>query len=235
VASAQMLKRRIENASLPGASEYMSLLSRIEEAQAKMYMLINELVDFGHLQSGQPLTLQPKATDLVALVRRVIASQQHLARKHTVTLETTMPHLVGNWDAERLERVFVNLLSNAIKYSPNGGEIKVSVSQETVEGEQLTKDDSSAAPHRRTNLTHPSSSTWALVTVEDPGLGISPEDLPHIFEWFRRADSVSGHISGSGIGLASSLHSVRQHGGTIDVESTPGAGSRFIVRLPLER
>jgi PAS domain S-box-containing protein len=217
--NAQLIRRRVEEATLPNSERLMDVLARIDDAQARMHMLINELMDFGRLQAGEPLTLQHRSTDLVALVRRVVKEQKHITGRRNITLAATVPIIVGRWDPERLERVIANLVSNAIKYSPAGGEITVKVNQET-------------APDNANGVEGEKTGKWASVTVKDQGLGIPPDDLPHIFEWFRRAGSISGRISGAGIGLASSLHAIRQHGGTIDVESEPGVGSTFTVRLP---
>jgi len=119
-------------------------------------------------------------------------------------------HVVGCWDAERLERLFGNLLSNAIKYSPAGGDVVLEV---TAHG---TKAD-----------------RWAIVRVRDHGMGIPAADLPYIFEPFRRATNVGARIVGSGIGLTSARYLAEQHGGTITAESQEGIGSTFTVRLPL--
>ncbi|HUP27067.1 MAG TPA: PAS domain S-box protein [Chloroflexia bacterium] len=216
--NAQLIRQRVERSNLPDAAKYMSVLGRIDRAQTKMNMLINELMDFGRLQANLPLTLQRRPIDLVALVNQVAAEQGQTTDHHDIQVKTNLPSLVGNWDADRLERAVANLLSNAIKYSPNGGDVIVEVSTEKPSG---TSEDAG------------SGDTWAAVTVKDRGLGIPPDELPHIFEWFRRAHSVSGRISGAGIGLASSLHAVREHGGTIDVESRLGEGSTFVMRLPV--
>ena len=217
----QLARRRVQEANVADAGRVISILERIDEAQAKMNMLINELMDFGRLQAGLPLTLQRRPTDLLALVHAVVREQQHTTTRHDIIVQADMPELVGWWDAERLERVIANLLSNAIKYSPSGGDIVVAVAQESLDSEESGEGTG--------------ADTWATITVRDQGLGISPDDMPHIFEWFRRASDVSGRFSGAGIGLASSLRAVQQHGGTIGVESEPGVGSRFTVRLPVAR
>jgi signal transduction histidine kinase len=113
--------------------------------------------------------------------------------------------LVGEWDGQRLRRVLDNLLSNAVKYSPDGGEIVV----------QLAREED-----------------WAVLLVSDQGLGIPADDLPHIFERFRRARNAT-EIVGTGLGLSGARQLVEQHGGTIVVHSQEGAGSTFTIRLPL--
>ena len=113
--------------------------------------------------------------------------------------------MTGDWDGGRLSRVLNNLLSNAVKYSPGGGEIVVRVS---------------------------SDSGWAIVMVEDHGLGIPAADLPHVFEPFHRGGNAVRSIGGAGIGLASVRQIVEAHGGSVEVSSRVGEGSTFIVRLP---
>lgn len=198
---------------LPGESrsELMDTgLARIATAAARMNALISEMLDFARLQMGQSLDLYRRSTDLVAIARQVAADHQQTTDRHNIRVVAEVPELVGLWDAPRLERVVDNLLFNAIKYSPRGGDVLVSVEKE--------------------DGTEPS----AVCTIRDSGIGIPASDLPYIFEWFRRAGNVSGRISGSGIGLASALQVVDQHGGTIHVESVEGSGSTFTVRLPLK-
>jgi signal transduction histidine kinase len=103
-----------------------------------------------------------------------------------------------------------NLLSNAIKYSPAGGPVLVTVAREQIDG-----------------------GAYAVLAVQDHGVGIPAADLSHIFERFHRASNVQGRISGTGIGLASARQIVEQHGGDLTVRSTEGQGSVFTVLLPL--
>jgi signal transduction histidine kinase len=175
-----------------------------------MQRLIDELLDFGRLQSGQLLSLQRKPVDLVRLAGSATDQYQHASGIHKIRFEATVAELIGVWDGARLERVIDNLLSNAIKYSPNGGEVLVRVS-----------------PSKKDGVDH------AMLTVRDEGLGIAADELTHIFEWFRRGPKHSGRISGAGIGLANSRQIVEQHGGSIDVASLEGAGSSFTICLPV--
>jgi signal transduction histidine kinase len=176
-----------------------------------MAQLLEELLDGASLEAGQTLELRRAPTDLVALARQVTADQQRTTTQHVLRCESAEPSLVGEWDAARLERVLANLLSNAIKYAPGGGDVVVTVARDP------------SGP----------GAGWAVLAVRDRGLGIPPEDLPHVFEHFYRASNVVGRIRGSGIGLWGVRQIVAQHGGTIGVESTPGVGSTFTVRLPL--
>lgn len=109
-------------------------------------------------------------------------------------------------DEVLVSRILLNLLSNAVKYSPNGGEIRL----------ELDRCDE-----------------WVLLRVIDHGMGIDEGDLPHIFDPFFRADDVT-HINGTGLGLSIVKDCVDRHQGRIHVESVPGQGSIFTVKLPVQ-
>ena len=185
-------------------------LATIGQAATAMTAHIGELLDAARLRAGQPLELDRRPTDLVALARRVAAQVQHTSTRHTIDLQAAVPELIGEWDAGRLERVLGNLLGNAVKYSPEGGKVTVEVRDAQEDGR-----------------------AWARVAVRDRGVGIPAADLPHIFERYHRAANVVGRFSGEGIGLAGVRQVIKQHGGAIDVHSHEGQGSRFTVRLPL--
>ncbi|MBI3972755.1 MAG: PAS domain-containing sensor histidine kinase [Chloroflexi bacterium] len=210
----QVLQRRAAAGNLP-PDRLQSWLSIISTSVARMTVQLNELMDVARFSQGQPLALDWRPTDLVALAQRVAAAQQQSTDIHTIRVEASEPNLVGNWDATRLERVIDNLLTNAVKYSPNGGDIVVTVRREPpVLGRRR------GAPR-------------AVLSVRDPGIGIPAEDLPRVFERFYRGANVQ-LVSGTGIGLSAARQIVEQHGGTISVKSREGAGSTFTVTLPLE-
>lgn len=105
-----------------------------------------------------------------------------------------------------IDRLLSNLLSNAIKYTPAGG---------------------------RVDLRLDTTESAVVVTVSDTGIGIHPDELDRVFEEFYRVDDpVSSSVPGTGLGLAIVRHTAERHGGSVDVESEPGTGSRFTVRLP---
>ncbi len=222
----QLLKKRFMSLPAGDSAALLPGLERIDTATTKMIVLINELVDFANIQSGQALDLLRRPLDVVALARQVTKQYQQTTDRHTLTVETSLPRLTGHWDLFRLERVLDNLLSNAIKYSPNGGAITVAISQESsdVGLNTVPLDPGKAMPLER---------SWAVLTVRDEGVGIPAADLPHIFEWYRRASNTSGKISGAGIGLAGARHIVELHGGSIAAASEEGKGSTFTIRLPL--
>jgi PAS domain S-box-containing protein len=208
--NAQLLRRQVEDGAEIDRATLAAGLARVEGTVARMTAMINELMDVARLQVGQPLELNRRSTDLVALAHQVAAEQQAATSHHQIVVDAKAPRLVGSWDRLRLERVLDNLISNAIKYSPDGGRIRIALQREAG-----------------------TAGDWAIVQVQDPGMGIPAADLPHVFERFYRGGNVIGRARGMGIGLAGACDIVRQHGGRIDVQSKEGAGTNFTMRLPL--
>jgi PAS domain S-box-containing protein len=192
----------------PESLQLLEGLAHIRGAALQMDRLVRDLLDFAKVQAGQPITLDRKPVDLVALAREVVA-QQHATSKHRIVMTTQEIDLTGSWDGDKLARVLVNLLSNAVKYSPRGGDVVVSIERQ-----------------------HDEAGTWAVLSVRDQGVGIPREDLPNLFTRFARARNVLD-IKGAGLGLFSVHAIVTLHGGTVSVESEEGVGALFTVRLPI--
>jgi phosphoserine phosphatase RsbU/P len=207
---AQLLQRRIARGTEMSAEELTQRLGRIEEQTALMARMIDDLLDVTRIEAGRPLDLRREACDLVALVQQCVGDVQRTTDSHQLHVRAEDASIVGAVDAARLERVVLNLLTNAVKYSPEGGDIELSLRQEHGSGR------------------------WAVLEVRDGGIGIPPGDLPRIFERFYRASNVGDQLRGTGLGLAGARQIVEQHGGEISVSSQPGAGTLFAVRLPLE-
>ncbi|MGK3960724.1 AAA family ATPase [Sorangium sp. So ce118] len=171
---------------------------------ARLAHLINELLDVTRLNAGR-LTLVRAPVDLAALAREVVErmGQQLADARCSVQLDLDEA-VIGRWDPSRVEQVLINLLSNAMKYGA-GGPIHV-VARRLADR--------------------------ALLAVRDHGIGIAKSDQARIFERFERAVSVR-NFGGLGLGLYIVRWLVASHGGTIRVESEPGAGATFIVELPL--
>lgn len=202
----QLLRRRIEHDRID-REQMLIDLQRIDSGFTRMSTLIAELLDVANIQIGRPIELNRIPIDLVDLVRQAVVEQQNAMDRHRITVETKADALTGNWDVTRLERVLSNLLSNAVKYSPEGGDITVFVGRE---GDEAT------------------------LAVGDRGIGIPPEDLPHVFDRFRRGQNAAGKIPGTGIGLAAVRDIVERHGGTIQAANRDGGGALFTMRLPLD-
>jgi PAS domain S-box-containing protein len=210
-AMAQLLERRVPE-GLPESERLQAGLRTIDDAADRITALIDELLDLSRLQSGNPLELGRRPCDLVALVRKAAAAHEHTDEGSRIRIDANTRTVTGLWDPTRLERVLDNLLSNAVKYTPEGGDVSVTV-------------------ERKPGPQGPDSD-YAVLSIRDHGIGIPAGDLPRIFERFYRARNVTGR-PGTGIGLAGARDIVLQHGGTIDVQSEEGQGSLFTVRLPL--
>jgi PAS domain S-box-containing protein len=170
----------------------------------RMSGMIQDLLEMVLLESGH-LTLRRTRLDLGAFLRELVERMRGPLGAGRVAVRVADPAPVVEADAARLERVVVNLLTNALKYSPTTTPVTVSAAR-LPDGE-------------------------AAIEVADRGVGIAPEDVPRIFGRFYRA--AHGRApSGLGLGLYIARLLVEAHGGRIAVETAPGVGSRFTVRLP---
>jgi signal transduction histidine kinase len=177
----------------------------IATSATTLAQLVDELQDIVMVEAGQPMPLRRAPTDLVALAREAAAAHTHAtSREFRVAAATA--RLVGEWDRSRLRRVLDNLLSNAAKYSPDGGEVVLTIGEE---------------------------GGSAVLRVRDEGMGIPADDLPRLFERFHRGRNVGNRIRGTGLGLWGVRRIVEEHDGTIAVESQEGVGTTVTVLLPL--
>ena len=183
---------------------------RIVAGTERMAAIIHELLDVARLKMGQPLLLEREPMDLVELVHKLAGEYQSSGHPVRVEISAGAESLVGAWDHSRLARVLGNVLDNAVKYSDPDAEIAVSLDA------ALSPDDE-----------------WAVVRVRDDGLGIPPEDLPHVFERFFRGSNLPEDLAGTGLGLAGARQIVEQHEGQIELQSRPGVGTVVTIRLPL--
>lgn len=175
----------------------------------EMNLLVAQMLDAARLEDGQ-LKLQRDHLDLRRVARDALQVVQPItATPHELSLETPATEVPVFGDVDRLMTIITNLLENAVKYSPDGGKIRCVVS---------------------------SDAQAARVRVIDTGVGIAAEDLPRLFNRFERLQNrKTSHVGGTGLGLYLSRELARQHGGDIEVESQPGAGSAFTLTLPLTR
>lgn len=195
------------NGSLASMS-IQDIATRLEVAarqNKRLSQFVNKILDVTRISLGR-LQLEPEDMDLGSTVRDVLARfrEDFAAAGCSLTLRIE-PNVVGYWDRLRIEQVVTNLVSNALKYG-SGKPVEVMVSR--------------GGPH-------------AVLTVRDHGIGIEPEQQARIFDRFERAVSGSQY-SGLGLGLYIVRQIVEAHGGTVRVESQPGAGATFVVTLPLE-
>jgi PAS domain S-box-containing protein len=190
-------------------------LDTIERNAKLQIQLIDDLLDVSRILRGK-VTLNIGCVDLKTVIDAALETVRLTAENKSIKIKTQLDRNIGKieGDAYRLQQVFNNLLNNAVKFTPNGGQVEVILGSESRDG-------------------LPSHS--AIITVRDTGLGISPEFLPHVFEYFRQADSsTTRNYGGLGLGLAIVQHLVQLHNGSVGVDSPgEGQGASFTVRLPL--
>jgi two-component system, OmpR family, phosphate regulon sensor histidine kinase PhoR len=176
----------------------------------RLISLVHDLLDLSRLEAGQvSLTLQPadirRIVDDVVIGLGTIFDSKHQA----VHLELPTQPILVLADRRRFEQVVTNLLGNAATYTPEEGQIEIRARPDPAAGQ-------------------------AVLTVRNSGPGIAPEDREHLFEkFYRGGNALTRQDGGSGLGLAIVKSLVDLHHGTIAVESEPGKGAAFIVRLPL--
>jgi signal transduction histidine kinase/DNA-binding response OmpR family regulator/putative methionine-R-sulfoxide reductase with GAF domain len=182
-------------------------VERLKRASSQMYELVLNLLELARADLDTTLNTQPyDLQDLLSSVTHEFQTQAN-AKEHELTFDPPENRPQVKVDLSRIRQVLQNLVGNAIKYTPDQGEIKVYSEKEN-------------------------GMIW--VRVQDNGLGIPEDDLPHIFDKFYRVDADDrADIQGNGLGLAIVKAIVEQHGGEIKVESTFGEGSCFSFSLPL--
>ena len=185
-----------------------AMVNALEDVE-KLSSIVRALLLLSQAESGQ-LVLQKTPLNLASVAADVVDQFQIPAEEKGLTLTALLDEgTLALADRTQIERMLSNLLSNAVKYTPKGGSINVRVGLD------------------------PEHTGWVRIVVEDTGVGIAPENLPHIFDrFFRVRNPQTNKIEGLGLGLSFVSWIVSAHGGDIHVESSPGKGSRFDIRLP---
>ena len=182
-------------------------LSSIDQEAGRLTRLVGGLLLLAQAESGK-LSLNMRPVELDTLLLEVFHEMRVLAGGKVQIKVTDIDQVQVNGDRDRLKQVLLNLVGNAIQYTPQGGDVLLSLARI---GEQ------------------------ARIVVRDTGPGIPAEDLPYIFERFYRAEKsrTPSKISGFGLGLSIAQWIVENHEGTINVESKEGEGTTFAIWLPL--
>ncbi len=205
--------------SLIRNSQKESILPQLENMRRnalQLLSLVNNLLDFRKLeQGGEKLHLT--RGNISVLVENLVENFRDATQRKELTLEfeNTLSTSTMAFDSQQMQRIVNNLLSNALKYTPAGGGISVRLT------DTLSK-DSTGEPQR-----------MMLLEVSDTGIGISKQDLPHIFDRFYQSDNKGADSVGSGIGLHLTKQYVEMHSGSIMALSEQGHGTTFRVLIPM--
>jgi PAS domain S-box-containing protein len=198
----QLIEKHVNKGEYNSIKKYLSIATRNID---KLNDLIYDLLDIGRIQSAK-LIFDMADFDFDKLADDCINSMQAATDKHKIIRKGKTGRIV-NGDRDRIEQVINNFLSNAIKYSPEEGDIEVTVSEENGK---------------------------VRLSVKDNGIGIPEEHQDKVFDRFYRVDDNIHNFTGLGIGLYISQQIIRQHHGNVGVKSRPGEGSEFYFTIPIK-
>ena len=210
VGFSDLLEKNLQNEKK--AKEY---LGKIQSSSNLLLMIINQVLEMARIESGTAV-LQLKAEDMDALFHRVNTVFEEDIRKKNLQYHTVLDvrHHYAVCDQTKLQEIMLNIISNAIKYTPEGHSIHVEVHEAVSE--------------------NPSKIRY-IFSCEDTGIGISEEYLPHIYEEFSREHtSTENKVPGTGLGLSIIRSMIELMGGSIQVESRQGIGTKFTVDLSFD-
>ncbi len=197
----------LENDQLT-AGERHHYLSIIEDESRRLSRITEDLLRLASLES-EHLKFEPKTYRLDQQIRKLILACEPQWRDKHINMDVALDELEIAADEDLLSQVWINLINNAIKFTPQAGSVKVAL--------------------------HPRGDQVEF-RISDTGIGISEEELPHVFERFYKADkSRTRSKEGSGLGLSIVQKIIDLHKGTIEVESSLGHGTTFIVSLPIKQ
>ena len=190
-------------------------LGKIKSSSNFLLSLINYVLEMARIESGK-LVLKKEVGCVTDLIESLIDVFEPGVKKKFITYscETDIQHKYVIGDETKVREIFINIIGNSVKYTPEGGKISVSVKEEPFEKENYIA---------------------YRIIVEDNGIGMSKEYLPHIFEEFSREHtSTESKVTGTGLGLPIVKSLIDMMGGTIEVESQLGCGTKMTVVLPFE-
>lgn len=218
------------------AATLLQLDETLEPEQKRRYIRAIETATFRACQSARNLLSLPsleamslhlvkQRISLTTLARRLLTEIQTQSPNHVITLRTSQELTLANIDCIKIEQVFVNLLLNAVKYSPQGGDVEVTIGQADND-EDLRSMLDKGPPVRLPSI---------IVCVRDSGVGIPENERQLVFEkYYRVRNKLNKSVSGIGMGLYICKLIVEAHGGRIWVEQNDSGGSTFAFSLPLQ-
>jgi signal transduction histidine kinase len=198
-------------------SEQRSFIETVYSEASRLEALVQDMLNVSRLEAGA-VKLNRWMLSLRQLAGELAAQLYTQLQRHKLMIDAREPLPPVHADRDKVKQILTNLLGNAIKYSPQGGEIRLTI-RPAVAGD--------LPPH------HPPG-RWMLIAVRDHGIGIAEDDLPRIFERFHRVDNTNTRrIGGTGLGLHITRLLVELHGGRVWATSKVGKGSLFCFTLPI--
>lgn len=224
------LQLLIKSKLLSSDEKDSTLMKMINTNTLRLLKLIDQLLDFEKVENDT-LSLSIRKDDIVLRVKGIIEGFSLYAKEKGIDMVLTCPkyNMMVNVDSDKIDKILNNLLFNAIKYTPDNGHVEVQMELTQSPDPELNMEERYSASEK--------SLLYLQISVCDDGIGISPEELDHIFDRFkrsRRSDSLMQSAKGNGIGLNYVKHLVACHHGNIIARNNSGKGSVFIFALPIE-
>jgi len=185
--------------------ERIKFTSYINRQARNLAAIISDLLDIARIESGKGFSLNKTSVDVCEIVAELLPYYEALSKKHTFAVTIPDKAITLMADREKIEQILENVFSNAIKYSPNGGVIRVTVAK---------------------------AEDTCFISVEDEGMGMTPEQVDRIFDRFYRVDTTNTAVTGTGLGMSIVKYLIEAHGGTVRVESRYNKGTKVWLELP---
>jgi two-component system phosphate regulon sensor histidine kinase PhoR len=207
LASIKAIAETLQDGAIGDKKLAAGFLTKVDNEVERMSQIVTELTELSRIETGEA-KLKLETVNLNLLIEDVVAHLFPQAERKNLALVAELSPVLAavQADKDRIRQVIVNIVHNAIKFTQPGGKVVIST--------RLDADS-------------------AITEISDTGIGITKEDLPHIFERFFKVDR-SRSSSGTGLGLAIAKHTVQAHGGEIRVQSEVGHGSTFSFNIPLK-
>lgn len=203
------IRNAVQVLQLTGGEPVQAVAKMMERQVGQIVRMVDDLLDVSRISLGK-IELRRERVGLAPVVHQAVEAAQSLIQclEHKLSVSLSAEPIFVDGDPSRLVQILGNLLNNACKFTKQGGDIAVVVER---------------------------VGSNALIRVRDSGIGIAPEQLPHVFDLFMQVDnSLERAVSGLGIGLTLVKNLVEMHGGSVQVQSDgEGLGSEFLIRLPI--
>ncbi|CAA9324474.1 Adenylate cyclase [uncultured Microcoleus sp.] len=217
-----------------GYDELIPDLDKIRSSGKHLLSLINDILDISKIEAGR-MDLYLETFDIAALIEEVASTAAPLIEKNGNTLNLHQISNIGTMhgDITKVQQILLNLLSNAAKFTQNGT-ITLTASREKIAGDSSEARQENTSEPATNSESSIASKEFLVVNCTDTGIGMTPDQLQHIFQPFTQADaSTTRKYGGTGLGLAISQRFCLMMGGNISVKSQEGVGSTFTIRLPV--